>query len=349
MTFFPHKTPQVVGAEGDPKSKIALIGEALGAQEEKLGRPFVGHAGGVLDQCLHSAGLIRSDLYITNLLKIKPAGNNITPYYIDAQGRGPGRFTDLGMEWVHKLWKELENVQANVLVPLGKPATLALTGTDKVGQYRGYVMEGRKEIAARKVIPTYHPAATLYGGNYVWRYYISSDIGKARRESDSPAIRRPERELVWPDSFGNACEWLDFMGEATRLSIDIEVINYEVSCISIADSPARSFALPMYHTPQPQWTVEEEAHLWRRLSQILGNKKVYKIFQNGIFDVHFLMTRCGLHVQPITAEMFEDTMIAHSIMFPELLKGLGFLGSLYCGSQEYWKSMIKFNNIKENS
>src|SRR3990167_769640 len=204
MSFFPHKTPLLVGAEGSPDSKIAIVGEALGAQEEKMGRPFVGHAGGVLDQCLHSAGLIRNDLYITNLLKIKPAGNNIAPYYINVEGRGVGRFTDAGMIWVEKLWKELSNVRANVIVPLGKPATLACTGTDKVGQYRGYVMEGREELNRRKVIPTYHPAATLYGGKYIWRYYISSDLSKARRESTYPDIKRPERELIWPDSFGNA-------------------------------------------------------------------------------------------------------------------------------------------------
>jgi len=47
--------------------------------------------------------------------------------------------------------------------------------------------------------------------------------------------------------------------------------------------------------------------------------------------------------------MYEDTMIAHSIMYPEMLKGLGFLTSMYCGSQEYYKNMVKFDNIKEAS
>ena len=348
MTFYPHRPQRIVGAIGKLDSKIAVIGEALGAQEEKIGVPFVGHAGGVLDQCLHSAGLIRSDLYITNLLKIKPPGNDISPYYIAAD-RGIGHFTDAGMEWVHKLWEELSHVKANVIVPLGKPAMLALTGTDRVSMLRGYVLESRSEIGGRKVIPTYHPASTLYGGKYIWRYYISSDLTKARRESTSPKIIRPARELVWPDSFANACEWLDYLEGEERLSVDIEVINFEVSCISLADSPLRSFALPMYHSPTPQWSVAEEAYLWKRLSTILSSPKIHKIFQNGIFDVHFLMTRCGIHVKPITPEMFEDTMIAHSIMFPEMLKGLGFLGSLYCGSQQYWKNMVKFTNIKDNA
>jgi len=42
-------------------------------------------------------------------------------------------------------------------------------------------------------------------------------------------------------------------------------------------------------------------------------------------------------------------MVAHSIMYPELRKGLDFLGSLYCGTQAYWKDKVKFTNIKEES
>ena len=54
--------------EGPKDAKIVLIGEAYGAEEEKALRPFVGMAGTVLDQCLRAAGLVRSQLYITNLL-----------------------------------------------------------------------------------------------------------------------------------------------------------------------------------------------------------------------------------------------------------------------------------------
>lgn len=349
MGFFPHKPQVTVGGVGPVTAKICIVGEALGATEEKLGKPFVGHAGGVLDQCLHTAGLIRAEIYITNLVKIKPAGNKIDPFYTAGDRGRIGKFTDAGMEWANILWEELSHVKANIIVPLGKPAMLAVVGDDRISTYRGYVMEGRSEVGKRKAIPTYHPASTLYGGNYIQRYYIASDLGKAARESKSPKIIRPERTLLVPDSFNNACEWLDYFNACDRLSIDIEVINFEVSCISIADSPHQAMSFPMYHSPQPQWSVDEEAHIWKLLAKVLGNKKIHKIFQNGIFDVHFLMVRCGVHVHPITAEMFEDTMIAHHIMFPEMLKGLGFLGSLYCGSQQYWKNMVHFKNIKEDS
>ena len=80
------------------------------------------------------------------------------------------------------------------------------------------------------------------------------------------------------------------------------------------------------------------------LNKLLNNNAT-KIFQNGVFDIHFLAVQCGIHVQP----PIDDTMIAHHLMYPEMLKGLGFLGSMYCGAQEYWKDMVKFDNIKEES
>lgn len=349
MKFFPTAQKRVVGFDGSPNARIALIGEALGAQEEKLGKPFMGHSGGVLDSCLRSAGLIRPDLYITNLVKTKPVGNNIAPYYREPSPGRPGALTDLGKQCAAELLEELAETKANVFVTLGRPALLALTHTDQVSKYRGYVMTSpHQPILGRKVIPTFHPAATLRG-NYIWRYYIAADLKKAAIEAETPELRRPEREIVWPDTYDNAMEWLDYFASCASLSIDIEVINYEVSCIGFSDSPERGFSLPMYHSPEPKWTVEEEARIWRRVAQILGDENIIKVFQNGIFDVHFLMVRCGIHTRPLTPEMYHDTMLGHSVMFPEFLKGLGFLGSLYCGAQEYWKDGVKFKNIKSDS
>ena len=78
---------------------------------------------------------------------------------------------------------------------------------------------------------------------------------------------------------------------------------------------------------------------------MLGNRNSIKIVQNGIFDIQFLLTKCGIEVRgPI-----RDTMISHHIMYPELLKGLAFLVSIYGGSQAYYKDMVKFENIKGES
>ena len=64
-----------VPGEGNPNAKIVFIGEAPGAQEDKLGRPFVGASGKFLDEMLSSIGLERSDVFITNIVKFRPPGN----------------------------------------------------------------------------------------------------------------------------------------------------------------------------------------------------------------------------------------------------------------------------------
>jgi len=60
---------------GDPDSKVALVGEAPGAQEDLKGIPFVGKAGKILDGLMAEAGLDRDKVMITNTVKCRPPGN----------------------------------------------------------------------------------------------------------------------------------------------------------------------------------------------------------------------------------------------------------------------------------
>jgi len=353
--FLPTVVKRRIPPEGSIKAKIALIGEAGGEHEEKLGRPFVGRAGAVLDQCLQASQILRHDIYITNVVKERPYKNIIDPYFDERTMR----FTNLGKPWVEELINELRAAKANVLIPLGNTALAAIVGEAppwRINKIRGYVVEARDELGGRKVIPTIHPASSLYGGGprkksgdrispYIQRYYITNDFKKAKAESAFPEIIRPAREILIPDGLANALEWLDFFNSCPRLSVDIEVINYEISAIALADSPARGMSFPFYNNVFDEF---EEAELWRAIARVLGNKRIVKIFQNGIFDIQFLASK-GVIVEPVTPDKIEDTMIAHSVMFPEMLKSLEFLGSLYCGAQEYWKGLVKFENVKENS
>jgi hypothetical protein len=219
------------------------------------------------------------------------------------------------------------------------------------------VVETRPELSCAKAIPIIHPASSLYGGGpkkksgdrispYIQRYYTTNDLRKIKEEATTPELRRPEREILLPSGIRNALEWLDYFNSCPRFSVDIEVVNYEVSAIALADSPTQAMSFPFYHNV---FDEAEEVALWKGMARVLGNRKIVKVFQNGIFDIHFLATRVGVIVEPLTPDMIEDTMIAHSVMFPEMLKSLDFLGSLYCGNQAYWKNMVRFDNIKENA
>jgi uracil-DNA glycosylase len=338
MTFISANINQSVPGIGPRDAKIILVGEAPGAEEARQGKPFVGPAGTVLEQCLHAAGLTRSECYITNVVKQRPANNDISPYF-KAGTQGRHSWTTAGTEAVNNLHEELAALKPNVVVALGAVAQAALTGSSQILKYRGYIMEGHNGL---KVIPTIHPAASLRG-QYIYRYIISYDLRKARAESEYPDIRRPERHLVY--SFSNAnevIEWINQCGRCSRLSVDIEVLNYELAIIGLSSSPTLGIAIPM---ASPEWSIDEEVMIWRAMAAVLENPNITKVMQNGIFDIHFLASKCGIHIKgPI-----EDTMMAHSLTYPDLRKGLDFLGSLYCGSQAYWKDMIKWDNIKEDS
>jgi len=65
----------VVFGEGNPAAKLMLVGEAPGAEEDRLRRPFVGAAGQLLDKILKAAGIMREEVYITNVVKCRPPQN----------------------------------------------------------------------------------------------------------------------------------------------------------------------------------------------------------------------------------------------------------------------------------
>lgn len=333
----PSNRPQrVVPGMGPTSAKIAIVGEAPGQHEDIKLQPFVGPAGTVLEQCLHAAGLIRSEVYLTNVVKVRPRNNDIAPYFDPRKG-----FTAAGMEWVEQLKTELAERKPNVVVACGATALAALTGARSILKYRGYFMSSRDFPTQLKVLPCIHPSAALRG-MYLYRHLIALDLKKARAESHTPELVRPARQLVYEfGSVSEVLEWLAYYEKADRVCFDIEVLNYELACISFSSSPDIAISVPLTRA----WTEQDEAEIWLGIQRVLGNPRSVKVGQNLIFDIHFLLTRCGIVVRgPI-----EDTMMAHSVMYPEMKKGLEFLVSVYCGTQQYYKDMVKFENIKEES
>lgn len=348
MSFFPQTRNRLVPGVGSKQSKIAIVGDFTSAFDDKDLVPFSGHTATVLESCLHAARLIRAEVYITNTFKQKTqfAGKLAnTDFFVESNNKRS--FTELGRQHVEMLIDELAEVNANVIVAAGNPALMALTDKKSVAKYRGYVVASTVFDRPRKVIPIFSFGSAMR--NYIQRHVIVHDLKKARVESDSPTINRPERKLLYNfDTVEEILQWIEFLKGLPEISFDIEVVNYEIPCLSLGDpSGYVSVVVPIgnsiYHPNG--WTELEELQLWRAVQRLLGNPKIDKVCQNGIFDIHFLLTKYGIEVRG----KIIDTMIGHSVMFPDLPKGLDFLGSLYCGSQEYWKDSVSFNNIKGDS
>lgn len=136
----------VVFGEGNPDSKLMIIGEGPGEEEDKTGRPFVGRAGQLLDRILEAAGIARESIYIGNIVKCRPPGNRV-PASDEAK-----TCTSL---WLNK---QLELIRPQIIVPLGATACELFMG-EKVAitKIRGTWLDWQ----GVKVFPMFHPAYLL--------------------------------------------------------------------------------------------------------------------------------------------------------------------------------------------
>ena len=145
---------QTVFGEGPVTARVVLVGEQPGDREDQQGHPFVGPAGQLLDEVLASAGIARSDLYVTNAVK-----------HFKWEPRGKRRIHSKpnAME-VHAcngwLEAELALVKPEVIVCLGATAAQAFLGRAfKVTQRRGQLLAGAPW--AKTIVATHHPSALL--------------------------------------------------------------------------------------------------------------------------------------------------------------------------------------------
>lgn len=322
---------RLIKGEGPSDATIAIIGEATEAADERAARPMQGPAGSILDECLHSARLVRSHCYISNVIKERT--ENIRSFFSDRGG-----FTSQGQAYVDLLFEELSKLpNLKVIITLGNLAMYAFINKGGITSLRGYPFSCSK-FPGVTILPTIHPIATLRG-QYIWRYYIMHDFMRAARYAQD-GIRLVDPEIIVPDSYEEAIFLIDRHLKEDYVSFDIEVDHYEVSCISFSSDIRYSVSIPLLG----YWSLEEETEIWRHIARLLEDPEILKIGQNLAFDISFLAMKNHI----ITKGYIDDTMIAHSVMYPDFEKGLGFLASIYC-DVNYWKDMVSFKNIKKES
>lgn len=140
---------QLVMGRGNPQADIVFIGEAPGKQEDLKGVPFIGSAGKILTEALHSIGLEREEVYITNVVKYRPPNNR------DPKPEEKSAFLPF-------LTKELSVIQPRLIVTLGRHSTQYFLPNAVIGKVRGSVNPIIIGEHATVCMPLYHPAATLY-------------------------------------------------------------------------------------------------------------------------------------------------------------------------------------------
>src|SRR3954451_16744835 len=141
--------PNLVFGAGNADADLMFVGEAPGAEEDRLRLPFVGRAGKLLDQLLAEVGLVRDQVFITNVLMHRPPGNR-DPLPDEIEASKP------------QLYSKIELIEPKVVCTLGNFATKLLTRSSR-GIMSVHGKPQVHELGGRwvRLYPLCHPAAAL--------------------------------------------------------------------------------------------------------------------------------------------------------------------------------------------
>lgn len=350
--------------------KIVLVGEAYGRNEALFEHAFVGSSGVELARMAGQSRLapepemkypsqldmiaywrklrLNHGIEVLNVFNTHPLDNEIEEFFTTAKEGvkdlpplRPGKYIKPEMfHHVERLWKTLEELRPNLVIALGNTACWAILGETKISAIRGTVKLSPR--LGLKVLPTYHPQAVVKQWNL--RPIVLTDLEKAAREAEFAEIRRIERWVTVEPDLDEIELWSKL--PADFYAVDIETFNKQISMIGFARSYNDAIVIPFMDEHKPGWSywtsAQDEVKAWRLVEKIC-NSPIPKVFQNGIYDLSYML-RSGL--RPAKCE--HDTMLLSHSLYPEMLKGLGFLGSIL-SDEIAWKTMrTRGNNIKTN-
>lgn len=347
--------------------KILFVGEAWGAKEALFQHPFVGASGAELARLLTEVGITASpsakfpnemdmirywdrcrfanEIDVTNVFNAQPQENRLEEFFT-TRDEGDTSLPPLRIKvgtslramylkkecrhFVESLFDFIAERKPNLIVALGNAACWALLKESGITAIRGNLKLSQR--ASVKVLPTYHPAAILR--QWSWRPTALADLVKAKAEAEFAEIRRKERWFVINPTLAEIASWC--AKPASLYAVDIETFRSTITMIGFARSSADAINIPFFDETKPGWSywpsATEEIQAWRYVHQLLSSA-VPKIFQNGVYDITWLL-RAGFKPR----HCIEDTMLLHHALYPELPKSLGFLGSLYA-NEISWKQM----------
>lgn len=300
---------------------LAIVGEAPGQHEEIQGRPFVGPSGHLLDQLLSAARITRGECYITNVSKVRPPSNNFNwMYYEEGNPKFPKQILhDARRETLD----ELRAVRPKVVIAMGAEALKVFQPYGSISAYRGTMVEAH----GLRIVPTLHPSYLLRG-NALEQPVVVADLKKAKRQAEFP-YKPPVHFNINP-TFEEVVAFLKSC--PARVALDIETIENRIRCIGFAWSKYEAICINLMKGYTHAWSEEQEREIMTLLDKFLRNPHIEKLIQNITYEWTVMAREYGLQI----VNCVMDTMLAHHVLYPELLKGLDFQCSIYTDHPMYW-------------
>lgn len=348
--------PKYVPSRGPTPTRIMVVGEAPGAYEERLGQPFVGPSGRLLEEMLAACGIEPSSVFYTNLCKYRPPNNELRSFFSD-----DGKPNPLVLAGLAELSIEVKKCDPTVIIPLGNYPMAMLTdvarwtkknGYSGIGDYRGSILRGNALVGGRKCVPTYHPALVLRA--YENKPIVKMDFRRAAEQSKFPEIHRPIKRTILDPRGGTRREWLDWIvSRPGTLSpaVDFTLDDGSVEWRRLPSGPFASGDIEYISSKLLCLGATRHADL----AVVLGTLNESDIrdvrdilesgipwcFQNGMFDCSILEWFYGIR---ITQFLRHDTMLMMHASYTEYPKDLGFIGSIFT-EQPNWKAMVDWKRV----
>lgn len=339
----------MVRPDGPIPARIMLVGEAPGADEEREGLPFVGASGQELNRMLHEAGIMRSECFTTNVVRIRPPANDISAFIPTKKKDVTSLHVPLRdkmvlppvVEGYNQLLSEISLVKPEVIVALGNTPLWALTGNWGVTKWRGSLLSGEGlSPNPLTIIPTYHPAAVLR--QWDWRAVAVADLRRAKKILDNGPPRRPDWRFILRPNFTQVSGVLQSLaarlgaGEELWLDLDLETKAGHIACCGISWSKTEAICIPFMvrENKEGYWPPDEEASIIYQLYRLFTHPKVKIRWQNGLYDAQYIYRHWHFIPRGV-----QDTMISQHALFVALPKSLAFQASMYAEWYVYWKEL----------
>jgi len=313
-----------------------ILGEAPGRDEDQRGEPFVGKSGRFFSYALAQAGIMRSKVYITNVLSCRPPNNQINSWEaIEAQAN-----CSLGF------WEDFKAAKARgikVVLAMGQTAAKMLGIEGKMSKIRGSVYETH----GVQVIPTYHPSYLMRmgydraGGKVDLTAVWFADLAKAK-DIALHGWKPPKENFNLMPTLEDIDQFFADLPEGHLIGCDIETRGgmnpsySEIVCIGFAKSTEDALVVPfLMKDHKSYWHNGSYTKVREKLNWVFQTFPL--MFQNALYDVPILQ-RDGYQID--MSRVQHDTMLMHHAIQSDLPHNLGFIVSVY-GDTPYWKDTLK--------
>ena len=318
-----------IQSDGREDASIVVVGESPSKNDVLTDTPFSGPQGEMLfDDILARAGIFRKDCLVLHTYPKQAPGNKLDIV--------PDPF-----EYASENWKLIQKHPRKLILAVGEYALRFLCSEDGITKWRGSLLySNRGKIP---VIPMIAPASVIR--QYSWLVLCRKDAKKAKRVlTDFDSILDHKRTIVHYGQLKKdyateesglitklLIQTLRSYNDAPCLAFDIETFAECITCVGIARSETEAVVIPL----TTQLRHEHRIELIRELGILLSNHSL-KVGQNLDYDVQYLNKNFGIEVRNV----WMDTMVAHSVMHPEMGHSLDLLASIYT-NKNFYKEMRK--------